>query len=140
MKLQFKKLKPEAITPTYSYHGDAGFDLYAAEKVILAPGERGAIPTGIALEISEGYVGLIWDKSGIAIKSGLKTIGGVIDAGYRGEILIGIINFSKELFTFEVGQKVAQMLIQKIEVVSFLEVKELSETHRGEKGFGSSKK
>lgn len=102
--------------------------------------ERFAVRTGISLEIPEGYVGLIWDKSGIAIKEGIKTLGGVIDAGYRGEILIGVINLGNKDYVFDVGHKVAQILIQKIENFEIIESQELSDTSRGQSGFGSTGK
>ena len=140
MKLKIKKLDRDVRIPQYAHNDDAGFDLCARETIVLKKGERFAIPTGIAMEIPEGYVGLIWDKSGLAMKSGLKTIGGVIDSSYRGEVLVGIINFGKEDYIFEKGHKVAQMIIQKKEKVDFDEVKELSDTTRGEGGFGSTGK
>ena len=127
--------------PSYAYEGDAAFDLYSREDMTVAPGARVAVPTGIALAIPEGYVGLVWDKSGLAIKQGLKTLGGVIDSGYRGEIMVGIFNTGAETYVFKKGEKVAQMIIQEKEVVHIEEVDELdNDTHRGDKGFGSSGK
>jgi len=140
LKLKIKKLDTDLPTPKYAYEGDAAFDVYAREEVTLKPGEHKAIPTGLALEIPEGYVGLVWDKSSIGIKEGLKTLGGVVDCSYRGEILVGIVNVSQKAYTFERGHKVAQMIIQKKELVEIEEVEELSETNRGDKGFGSSGK
>ena len=110
-------------TPIYAHPGDAGMDFYAAEDFTLKVGEKGAVPTGISMEIPVGYVGLVWDKSGLAIKHGLKTLGGVIDAGYRGEILIGMINLGEKDYTFEKGHKVAQVLFQKIEHLEVFEAK-----------------
>jgi len=140
MQLKIKKIHPEAVLPTYAHPADAGMDLYALETVTIESGERVQIKTGIAMAIPMGYVGLIWDKSGVSQKFGLKTFGGVIDSGYSGEVMIGLLNTSPENFTFEAGQKVAQMLIQKIEHPSILEVIELDETNRGEGAFGSSGK
>ncbi len=140
MQIKFKKLHPDAKAPQYAHHGDAGMDFFALEKTILKPGEHAAIKTGIAMEIPHGYVGLFWDKSGIAIKHGIKLLGGVIDAGYRGEILIGMMNLSAVEYVFEVGHKVSQMLIQKVEAPDIIEATELSDTSRGEKGFGSTGK
>ncbi|MCK5059957.1 MAG: dUTP diphosphatase [Candidatus Pacebacteria bacterium] len=140
MRLKVKKLFPEARVPHYARKGDAGLELYAREKVTLLPGERASIPTGIAIEIPEGYVSLIWDKSGISHNYGIKTLGGVIDFGYRGEYKVGVVNLSKEAYTFEKHHKVAQLLIQKIECVEVEETKELSESERGLQGFGSSGK
>ncbi len=138
--LKIKKLRPDAVLPTYAHPGDAGLDIYTCDAVSVAPGERVTVATGIAMEIPDGYVGLVWDKGGISIKGGLKTLGGVVDSPYRGEIMIGIINLSKESYTFEKGHKVAQMVIQKKEDVMVEEVAELSDTSRGEGRFGSTGK
>ncbi len=140
MQIKFKKLNENAVSPNYAHSFDAGMDLFCLEKVSISPNERVQISTGISMEIPEGFVGLIWDKSGISHKGGLKTLGGVVDSQYRGEIKIGIINLSNEVFEFEAGQKVAQMLIQKVEQVDLIESKELSNTERGEGGFGSTGK
>ena len=140
MILKIKKLHPDAKIPKYAHHDDAGFDLFTPENFIVKKGERFGVPTGIAMEIPEGYVGLIWDKSGIAIKHGMKTLGGVIDSTYRGEVLVGMINLSGSDYVFEKGHKIAQMIIQKKETVGFEEVNELQDTVRGEGGFGSTGK
>ncbi len=140
MKLKVKKLNSLAKIPSYAHPGDAGMDIFSSGHVSLDPGQYIAIPTGIAIEIPKGFVGLIWDKSGLSTNHGLKVLGGVIDSGYRGEIRIGIINLSSKVYTFEVGDKVAQMLIQKIENPNIVEVKSLTETKRGNKGFGSTGK
>jgi dUTP pyrophosphatase len=140
LTVKIKRLDKELPLPTHAYVGDAAFDLLSREEVMLEPGERKAIATGLTLEIPQGYVGLVWDKSGIAIKQGLKTLGGVVDSGYRGEVLVGIVNLSPVVYTFKKGDKVAQMIIQKTEEVEIVEVDELSDTERGEKGFGSSGK
>ena len=136
--LRVRKLIPEAVMPKYANQNDAGMDFYAAETVILPPQERKLIPTGIAMAIPPGYAGIIWDKSGIAAKQGIKTMGGVIDSGYRGEIKILVCNLSDTSYTFEKGTKVAQMLIQSVEQRKIVEVDSLEETERGEGGFGST--
>lgn len=140
MQIKIKRLDKDLPVPVYAYKGDAAFDLLSREEIEVVSGGWKEVPTGIALEIPDGYAGLIWDKSGIAIKNGIKTLGGVIDAGYRGEVKVGIVNLSDKAYKFEKGQRVAQMIIQKIEQVEFVEVSELSETDRGGKGFGSSGK
>lgn len=140
MNIRIKKLTPDAIVPSYAHKGDAGLDLYTSKIVTLLPGERTAVPTGISLALPKGTVGLIWDKSGLSIRNGLKTLGGVIDAGYRGEVLVGMINLGKESYTFDKGHKVAQMLIQKVESVTIKEVVELDKTTRGKGGFSSTGK
>ena len=138
MKLQIKKIDPEAKLPTRAHSDDAGLDLYSVEGCTLQPGERRAVKTGIALAISSGYAGLIWDKSGLALKAGLKTMGGVIDAAYRGEILVIVANLSSLPYAIEKGTKIAQFLIQKVELPEVCEVSDLDDTLRGDGGFGSS--
>lgn len=140
MKLKIKKLVLDAVVPSYAHPGDAAFDLYASETITIKPGERAQIPTGIAMEIPDGYVGLIWDKSGLSHKAGLKTLGGVVDAGYRGEVKVGMVNLGSEPYAFEKGNKVAQMIIQAREHVLIEEADELSDTSRGAGGFGSTGK
>ncbi len=140
MNLKIKRLSPDIPLPSYAKLCDAGFDLVARESVTISPGERIQVPTGIALEIPEGYVGLVWDKSGLSQKHGLKTLGGVVDSGYRGEVLVGVVNLSTETYTFAKGHKVAQMLIQKVEQAVITEVEVLSESERGSAGFGSTGK
>jgi dUTP pyrophosphatase len=140
MKLKIKKLNQEATLPNYAHENDAGFDLFSVETIEIAPMFRVQVSTGLAMEIPDGFVGLIWDKSGLSHKHGLKILGGVIDAGYRGEIKIGIINLDTEKYILEKGHKVAQMIIQKRELCEIEEVDELSDTLRGEGGFGSTGK
>ena len=138
MQLQIKKLTDTAVVPVFAHKADAGMDFCANEAVIIAPGERVVISTGIAMAIPEGYVGLIWDKSGVSTKRGLKTLAGVVDAGYRGEIKIGLYNIGSEVQEFAIGDKIAQMLIQKVEQPHIAIVASLDETSRGEGGFGST--
>lgn len=140
MELKVKKLSPDAILPTYAHSYDAGMDLFSVERVTIQPGEVGKIKSGISFEIPDGYVGLVWDKSGLSMNHKIKTLGGVIDSGYRGESIIGVINLGTEAYTFEKGHKIAQMLIQKIEHLSVVEVESLSESDRGTGGFGSTGK
>ncbi len=140
MDLKIKKIDSSAKLPQRAHSYDAGIDIFSLERTVVSPGKRVAIRTGISLEIPEGYVGLVWDKSGIAITEGLKTLGGVIDSAYRGELLIGMVNLGSTEYVFEKGHKVAQLLIQKIELMDITEVESLSGTTRGAKGFGSSGK
>jgi len=140
MKLTIKKVHPDAVIPSYAHPGDAGMDLYTVERIAYAPGELKAIKTGIAMEIPEGYVGLIWDKSSVAGKGGMKMMGGVIDAGYRGEVMVSMINLSSKEYIFEKGHKVGQMLIQQIARPEISEVAELGQTSRGTGAFGSTGK
>ena len=140
LSLNVKKLVADAKLPEYAHHGDAAFDLYIPETLTIKPGERVQIPTGVAMEIPYGYVGLIWDKSGLSHKYGLKTLGGVIDAGYRGEVKVGMINLGTEAYTFEKGHKIAQMIIQKREETLITEVSNIENSERGDAGFGSTGK
>lgn len=138
MKMQVTMLSTTAKMPIYAHVSDAGMDLFADEAVIIRAGARAQIKTGIALAIPEGCVGLIWDKSGISHKEGLKTLGGVVDAGYRGEVLVGLINLSDTPYEVAKGAKIAQMLIQAVERPDIECVETLDETTRGAQGFGST--
>lgn len=140
MNICIKKIHPGAKVPQFAHHNDAGVDLFALEETTVNPGERVSVRTGIAMAIPDGYVGLIWDKSSVSHKGGIKTLGGVIDAGYRGEILVGVVNISDQPYVFEKGQKVAQMIIQERVFVTFNEVEDLDESTRGDGGFGSTGK
>lgn len=138
VKIPVQKVSAEAKLPTYAHPGDAAMDLYANEAVVVAPGERVRVPTGIKIAIPHGFVGLVWDKSGLAVNKMLKTLGGVIDAGYRGEVIVGVVNLSREEVRIERGDKIAQMIIQERTLGEIEEVAELDTTARGENGFGST--
>lgn len=145
MKITFKQLRADAKVPSYAHGTDAGMDLYYYNKdgasAVLEPGARGVFETKMAIAIPRQYVGLIWDKSGLATKQGLKVLGGVIDAGYRGEIMVGLLNTGSEAVTIAHGQKIAQILIQPI-CNPHIEVVDgelpAAEDERGEGGFGST--
>lgn len=138
MKILVKKLVADAKVPSFALPGDVGMDLFSAEDVVLKPGERVSCKTGIAMKIPEGCAGLIWDKGGISHKNGIKTLGGVFDSNYTGEYLIGLINLGQDDFEIKKGQKIAQVLFQKIENPEVQEVDELPRTNRGGEGFGST--
>ena len=138
IKIKIKKLNPDAIIPDYGHPGDAGMDIYSVENIIIAPGKRALVSTGITTEIPEGYVALIWDKSGLAAKSGIKIMGGIIDCHYRGEWKIVLFNTSENNYEVKKGEKIAQALIQPVASPEIEEVSELSDTSRGEGGFGST--
>ena len=135
--LEIAKLAADAVLPTRAHPDDAGLDLYALGEVTLEPGKSAVVPTGIAMQIPEGFVGLVADRSSLARK-GVKTAGGVIDAGYRGEVGAVLWNISREPVTLGRGDRVAQLLIVPIATPAVKEVKALSETKRGKKGFGST--
>ena len=138
MQLKIKKLHTDAVMPTKGHPGDAGVDFYALEDVVFAPGAQMRVRTGVAVEISEGFVGLIWDKSSISFNKGLKIMGGVIDAGFRGELVASMVNLSGQEQKIEKGHKFTQMIVQKFEDCDIVEVSELSGTVRGEGREGST--
>jgi dUTP pyrophosphatase len=138
MKIQIKKLNSEAILPKFSLKGDAGMDLFSIQDVVLRPGEKISCQTGIAMKIPQGYVALIWDKGGPSHKFGIKTLGGVFDSNYTGEYLIGLINLGQENFEIKKGQKIAQVIFQKIENPEVEEVEKMGKTNRGNGAFGST--
>ncbi len=138
MQVKIQLITEDAIMPQYAHDTDAGMDIFAAESLIIKPNHRALVSTGICMAIPEGYVGLVWDKSGLAVKNGVKTMAGVIDSGYRGEIKICLINLSSKDHPIQKGTKIAQMLIQKVEHPELVEVYKMDNTERGEGGFGST--
>lgn len=137
LKVKIKKLKSEAKLPSYAHPGDVGLDLYSMEECTILPGEHHRFYNGFALEFPEGYAAIVKDKGGIS-KAGLHTMGGVFDAGFRGEYNVHIVNLSDKPYKFEVGDKVAQLVIYPVAIAKLEEVKELSETSRGVGQFGST--
>jgi len=134
-----KKLDPSAIIPTRANKTDAGYDLYALEDVEIPAINHKLIKTGIAMAIPEGYVGLIWPRSGLAYKNGLDVFAGVIDAGYRGDV--GVILYNSRVtghYQVKKGDRIAQILFQKVKSFDLVQVDNLDDTKRGEGGFGSS--
>ena len=139
--LPIKRLDTTVELPTYAYEGDAGLDLRANESVTLAPHERRLISTGLAVAIPEGYAGFVQPRSGLALKKGLSMANtpGLIDAHYRGELKVCAVNLDNENeISIERGERIAQLVIQRVPVVTLREVDELDETDRGAGGFGSS--
>lgn len=140
MVLKVKRIHRDAKIPSYANPGDAGMDIYAAEVVTVKPGESSKIKTGISVEIPDGYVGLCWDKSGLSMNHGIKVLAGVIDSGFRGELVLAVHNLGKEEYTFQIGDKVMQMLLQPVLHCAIEVTDSLSSSERGENGFGSSGK
>jgi dUTP pyrophosphatase len=138
-QIQVQKISPEATLPTRAHADDAGLDLYSLEDVLLEPQQGKVSRTGIALAIPKGHVGLVADRSSLA-KRGVKTAGGVIDAGYRGEIHIVLWNLSNGPLQLKRGERIAQLMILPVATPAVLEVQTLDETARGLKGFGSTGK
>lgn len=126
--------------PSYAHPGDAGADLRAAEAAVLAPGERKLIGTGVRIALPDGYVALVHPRSGLAVKHGVTVLNtpGTIDAGYRGEIKVILINLGDEPFAIEPGDRIAQVVVQRFERANFIQVASLPESARGEGGFGST--
>ena len=127
--------------PTYSKVGDAGADLATRVDFTLAPGERSLVPTGISIALPQGYVALVHPRSGLAIKHGVSLVNspGTIDSGYRGEISCILINHDRnESISFKKGDRIAQLVIQKVELAEFIELQELPDSQRGTSGFGST--
>ena len=137
--LPVRRLVSDAVLPTRAHHDDAGLDLYCVEGVDLAPGQGTLVKTGIAAAVPKGHVGLICDRSSLA-KRGLKTAGGVIDAGYRGELGILLWNISGETQSLKKHERLAQLLIVPVTTPAVRETEALDETHRGAGGFGSTGK
>lgn len=141
ISVPIRQLDPELPLPGYAHPGDAGADLLAAEDFTLEPGERRLVPTGIALALPEGWVGLVHPRSGLAVRHGITLVNtpGTIDAGYRGEIKVCLINHDLHTpIELERGDRIAQLLVQRVELVTFIEVDELDDTVRGAGGHGST--
>ncbi|MFC0455375.1 dUTP diphosphatase [Arthrobacter liuii] len=141
LQVQLKMLDPELEAPSYAHPGDAGADLRAREDVVLLPGERKLVPTGVAIALPEGFVALIHPRSGLATKHGLTIVNapGTVDAGYRGEISVTLLNTdSSRPIELRRGDRIAQMVIQRVEYAQFVPVSELSGSVRGTGGFGST--
>lgn len=128
----------EGTLPRYTSEGAAGADLHASLALVIAPGDRAAVPTGIHLELPSGHVGLVWPRSGLALRHGIDTLAGVIDSDYRGEVRVVLVNHGREPFRIEPGDRIAQILVQRVERVAFVPQAALDTTARGSGGFGSS--
>ncbi|CAB4696479.1 unannotated protein [freshwater metagenome] len=141
LNVLIKRVDPSVPLPTYAKAGDAGADLVTTKDFTLAPGERALIPTGISIALPDGYVALVHPRSGLAIKHGVTLVNtpGTIDAGYRGEIACIMINHDpKDPISFSKGDRIAQLVIQKVERANFIEVEDLPGSGRGSGGFGST--
>lgn len=141
VEIKFVALFPDVQVPQYQNLGDAGADLRTCVSGEIPPLSRALVPTGLAIQIPQGYVGLVHPRSGLAIKSGVGMVNapGTIDSGYRGELQIILFNFDTEVsFHYSKGDRIAQLVIQKVEHATFREVKALDESERGTDGFGSS--
>jgi dUTP pyrophosphatase len=124
--------------PAYASASAAGADLCASEALVLEPGARAAVPTALRLAIPPGHVGLVWPRSGLAVRHGIDTLAGVIDSDYRGEVRVVLVNHGAEPFRIAAGDRIAQLLVQRVERAAFSDSDSLEETPRGEGGFGST--
>ena len=140
MKISFLKLDSELPTPRHAHDGDGGVDLYARIDRRLGPGERDLIPTGVAVAVPVGYAALVVPRSGLAVKHGLGVVNspGLIDSGYRGEVQVILINHGSEAVEIERGERIAQLVVVPVAVQDWVEVEDLSDSGRGEGGFGST--
>ncbi len=141
IEVPVQRLREDAVVPTQAYSGDAGLDLAACEHVVIAPGERAVVGTGLAVAIPEGYAGLVMPRSGLAVRHGLGKVNspGLIDSGYRGEVRVVLLNTDRvEPFTVEPGMRIAQLVIVPVPGLEIVEVDELPTSERGVRGFGSS--
>ncbi len=138
MKIKIKKVNQTAKMPSYAHPGDAGMDMYSTEEYELKPGERRVFFVGFALEFPEDLVAIVKDKSGLPKNFGLHTMGGVFDAGYRGEYNVNLINLSKEAYLIKKGDKIAQLVLMPFVRAELVESDELADSSRGTGNFGST--
>jgi len=143
IELPIRRLRDDAIVPARAYDGDAGLDLAACERVVLEPGERATVGTGLAIAIPHGYAGFVQPRSGLAAKNGITIVNtpGLVDSGYRGELKVILLNTDeRDAFVVEAGMRIAQLVVMPVPLVDPVEVDELPESERGVRGFGSSSK
>ena len=141
MKVLITRLDPDLPLPRFAKGGDAGADVYSRIDISIAPGERALVPTGIAIALPQGFAAFAHPRSGLAIKHGISMVNapGTIDAGFRGELQIILINHDpKEIFSIKRGDRIAQLVFQRVENPEFVEVEELPGSGRGQEGFGST--
>ena len=140
MKIKIQKMKPDAVLPKYAHPGDVGMDLCSIENYLLKPGERRIFFLGFALEFETGYAAIVKDKGSLPKNAGIHTMGGVYDAGYRGEYNVNLVNLGSESYQINKGDKLAQLVIYPVAIAELEEAAELSQTSRGHGRFGSTGK
>jgi dUTP pyrophosphatase len=141
VQVLISRLDPGLPTPCYAHPGDAGVDLHAREEVLLAPGQRALVPTGVAIALPAGYAAFVHPRSGLAARAGITIVNapGTVDAGYRGEILVNLLNTdSHQAFTISRGDRIAQLVVQRVSQAHFVEVVSLPGSQRGDNGHGAS--
>lgn len=142
IELPIRRLREDAVLPERAYAGDAGLDLAACERVVLGPGERAIVPTGLAVAIPDGHAGFVQPRSGLAARHGISVVNspGLVDSGYRGELRVVLLNTdAREPFEVEPGMRIAQLVVLPVPELELVEVEELPESERGVRGFGSSR-
>jgi dUTP pyrophosphatase len=139
-RLPVRRIRPDAVLPTRAYDGDAGLDLSSADALVLAPGERAVVGTGLAVAVPDGHAGFVQPRSGLAAEHGITIVNapGLVDSGYRGEVKVVLLNTGDEPFQVEPGMRIAQFVVLPVAAVEPMEVAELPATERGERGHGSS--
>jgi dUTP pyrophosphatase len=139
-RLPVRRMRPDAVLPTRAYDGDAGLDLPSADALVLAPGERAVVGTGLAVAVPDGHAGFVQPRSGLAAEHGITIVNapGLVDSGYRGEVKVVLLNTGDEPFQVEPGMRIAQFVVLPVAAVEPVEVAELPATERGERGHGSS--
>ena len=139
-RLPVRRIRPDAVLPTRAYDGDAGLDLPSADALVLAPGERAVVGTGLAVAVPDGHAGFVQPRSGLAAKHGITIVNapGLVDSGYRGEVKVVLLNTGDEPFEVEPGMRIAQFVVLPVAALEPVEVAELPATERGERGHGSS--
>lgn len=140
MTLKFKRIHPDATLPSYAHPGDAGMDVRSVDDLVIAPGSRALVHTGLVMMLPAGYEAQVRPRSGLALKKGVTVLNtpGTIDEGYRGEVGVVLANFGEEDFTVAKGDKIAQIVVAPVTVAEILETGDVDETDRGEGGFGST--
>lgn len=140
MTLKFKRIHPDATLPSYAHPGDAGMDVRSVDDLVIAPGSRALVHTGLVMMLPPGYEAQVRPRSGLALKKGVSVLNtpGTIDEGYRGEVGVILVNFGEEDFTVAKGDKIAQIVVAPVTVAEIVEADEVDETQRGEGGFGST--
>jgi len=140
VQVLISRLDPDLPLPCYAHPGDAGVDLHARQDVVLAAGQRALVPTGVAIALPAGYAAFVHPRSGLAAKHGITVVNapGTVDAGYRGEILVNLLNTDAESFSISRGDRIAQLVVQRVSEADFVEVRSLPGSHRGDNGHGAS--
>ena len=140
VRVLISRLDPDLPMPCYAHPGDAGVDLHARADVLLAPGQRALVPTGVAIALPDGYAAFVHPRSGLAARHGITVLNapGTVDAGYRGEISVNLLNTDAQAFTIARGDRIAQLIVQAVSVADFVEVRSLPGSHRGDNGHGAS--